>query len=61
MLHRPRNRLLRAVQARPRLFIATVLAIAVGVLLPTAIATHVVTRALIAWNSGTVLPPCWRC
>jgi len=50
-----RNRLLRIVRARPRLFIATAIAIAVGVLLPDAIASHAVTRWLIAWNTGAGL------
>ena len=53
--HRPHNRFLRAVHARPRLFLAAVIAILVGVLLPMNIAAHVVTRALIAWNAGTAL------
>ncbi len=42
-------------RARPRLFIAVAVAIAVGVLLPTGVASHSVTRWLIAWNSGTGL------
>jgi uncharacterized membrane protein len=50
-----RYRLLRQVHARPRLFIATVAAIAVGLLLPMSIASHSVTRWLIAWNTGAVL------
>jgi uncharacterized membrane protein len=53
--HRPHNRLFRAVHARPRLFIATALAILVAWLLPTTIAAHAVTRALLAWNAGTML------
>ncbi len=50
-----RNRLLRLVRARPRLFIATAVALAVGWLLPTELARHAVTRWLIAWNAGTGL------
>ena len=50
-----RNRFLRQVRARPRLFIATAVAIAVGALLPSALASHAVTRWLIAWNAGTGL------
>lgn len=50
-----RIRFLRQVRARPRLFIAVALAIAVGVFLPTGVASHSVTRWLIAWNSGTGL------
>ena len=41
--------------ARPRLFIATAIAIAVGVLLPSAVEAHLVTRLLIAWNTGACL------
>ena len=55
MKHRPHNRLLRAVHARPRLFIATAVALVVGWWLPTSVAAHAVTRVLIAWNAGTVL------
>lgn len=50
-----RNRILRLVRARPRLFIATALAIAVGIFLPTGLASHAVTRWLVAWNTGTGL------
>jgi uncharacterized membrane protein len=53
--HRPRNRFLRAIHARPRTFLSAVFAVLVGVLLPTSVAAHFVTRALIAWNAGTVL------
>ncbi|MDQ2734492.1 MAG: DUF1345 domain-containing protein [Pseudomonadota bacterium] len=55
--HRPwqRNRFVRQLHSRPRLFIATAIAIAVGVLLPESIARQAVTRWLIAWNVGTVL------
>lgn len=49
------NRFLRQVQARPRLFLATAFAVAVGVGLPVGWAGHTVTRLLIAWNAGTVL------
>ena len=42
-------------QARPRLFIATAWAVAVGMLLPSTLGVHPVTRLLIAWNAGTVL------
>ena len=50
-----RNRLLRPVRARPRLFIATAVAIAIAHFLPVAVASHTVTRLLIAWNVGTWL------
>ena len=55
MKHRPRNRSLRALHARPRLIIATAVAVVVGLLLPRSAAAHLVTRVLIAWNTGTVL------
>jgi len=48
----PRHPLLRQLVARPRLFIAAAIAIAVGILLPSAIEAHLVTRLLIAWNTG---------
>jgi uncharacterized membrane protein len=50
-----RHRLLRIVRARPRLFIATAIAIAVGILIPDSWASHSVTRWLIGWNSGAGL------
>ena len=50
-----RNRFLRLVRARPRLFIVTAVAIAVGIFLPAGVASHPVTRWLIAWNTGTGL------
>jgi uncharacterized membrane protein len=50
-----RFRLLRQIRARPRLFIASVVALAVGYLLPPSVAGHAVTRALIAWNAGAAL------
>ncbi|MGJ7555479.1 DUF1345 domain-containing protein [Variovorax sp. RB3P1] len=51
----PRHRLLRQMVVRPRLFIAAAIAIAVGVLLPSANEAHLVTRLLIAWNTGACL------
>ncbi|MEY4560887.1 MAG: hypothetical protein RLZZ618_164 [Pseudomonadota bacterium] len=48
------NRLLRLLQARTRLIIAVLLAVAVGMALPTDLVGHNVTRLLIAWNTGTV-------
>jgi uncharacterized membrane protein len=50
-----RNRILRQVRARPRLFIATAVATLVGIVLPIDVASHTVTRLLIAWNVGTCL------
>jgi uncharacterized membrane protein len=45
----------RALRARPRLFIVTVLAVLTGIFLPHSIAHVGVTRWLVAWNVGTVL------
>ena len=48
-------RLLRQVRARPRIFIATAFAACVAAVLPDQVASHFVTRALIAWNAGAGL------
>jgi uncharacterized membrane protein len=50
-----RNRIFRQVHARPRLFIATAIAILVGFAIPDVVASHAATRWLIAWNVGTGL------
>lgn len=50
-----RSRVLRQIRARPRLFIAAAAALTVGIFLPTAVASHAVTRFLLAWNVGTCL------
>ena len=50
-----RYKVLRQIRARPRLFMAAAAALAVGLLLPTAVASHGVTRFLVAWNVGTCL------
>ncbi|MBC7731045.1 MAG: DUF1345 domain-containing protein [Bacteriovorax sp.] len=50
-----RNRLWRQVHSRPRLFIAVAVAVALAIFLPESVASHSVTRWLIAWNAGTVL------
>lgn len=50
-----RNRLFRQIRARPRIFIAAAVAGVVGLCLPVDLASHLVTRLLIAWNVGTVL------
>jgi uncharacterized membrane protein len=55
MKRRPHNRILRQLHARPRLFIATAIAVAVGLALPPSVAMQPVTRMLIAWNTGTLL------
>ena len=54
-MHGPKHRLLRSLRARPRLFIAIACAVAVAWLLPQSLASHEVTRWLIAWNAGTGL------
>jgi uncharacterized membrane protein len=54
-MNRRRNRLLRLMSARPRLFIVLGAAVLIGIFLPQAVASHAVTRWLIAWNGGTVL------
>ena len=50
-----RNRMVRLARARPRIFIAAVAAVAVGVFVPLDVASHTVTRLLIAWNAGACL------
>lgn len=50
-----RGRLIRLVRARPRLFVVTVVALAVGLFLPATVTDVPVTRWLIAWNCGTLL------
>ena len=50
-----RYRFLRHFRAQPRLFVATVTAVLVGILLPDTLAAHSVTRWLIAWNAGAAL------
>ena len=47
------SRLARLVWARPRLFIAIAIAVAVGQFLPLSVASDTITRWLVAWNSGT--------
>jgi uncharacterized membrane protein len=46
---------LRTMRARPRLITATLIAIAVGALMPQGLLSYSVTRGLVAWNTGTVL------
>lgn len=47
--------LVRLIRARPRLFVVTGLALAVGLWLPASVTDVPVTRWLVAWNAGTVL------
>ena len=49
------HRFARLVRARPRLYGATAVGIAVSIVLPHAITSHPATRFLIAWNSATFL------
>lgn len=48
-------RLFHVVKARPRLFIAILVALGLGLALPEALAEQLVTRFLIAWNTGIIL------
>ncbi len=50
-----RRLLAHQMRARPRLFVAIAAAALIGVLLPPGFASHLVTRLLIAWNTGTCL------
>jgi uncharacterized membrane protein len=49
------DRILRPFRARPRLLLAAALAVAIALALPSTFVGQFVTRALIAWNAGTVL------
>ncbi len=51
--HRRLPRLVRIVRARPRLFLAALFGLVVGVLLPGE--WRIVTRVLIAWDAGVVV------
>lgn len=51
--HRRRPRIVRIVRARPRLFLAALLGLIVGVLLPGE--WRVVTRLLVAWDAGVAV------
>jgi uncharacterized membrane protein len=51
----PRNRLIRQIRLRPRLFIAGSVGIAVAVLLPQFVATREATRLILGWNAGAWL------
>lgn len=46
---------IRLLQARPRLFSCAALGVLVGVLLPSSLAQHAITRGIIAWNLGAGL------
>ena len=50
-----RNRFVRLLKARPRLFIAAAVALLVGFLMPESLASRAATRWLVAWNAGTFL------
>jgi uncharacterized membrane protein len=50
-----RNSVARQIRARPRIFIAAIIALIVAAVLPVSVAAHLVTRLLITWNTGTCL------
>ena len=50
-----RNRVIRQLRARPRLFLAAGVAVAVGLLLPDVWVGRAVTRWILAWNAGACL------
>ncbi len=50
-----RNPVVRQIRARPRIFIAAIIALIVGAALPVSVASHLVSRLLITWNTGTCL------
>ena len=50
-----RSKVFRQLRARPRLFIAAAVAVAIGCVLPDMVTEHLLTRLLIAWNVGTML------
>ena len=50
-----RNSLVHLVRARPRLFVASAIAMAFGIFLPSEVSSHSVTRWLLAWNVGAGL------
>lgn len=50
-----RRRALRALLARPRLMLAVLVAVAVGLFLPESVTKHLVARLLVAWNAGACL------
>ncbi len=52
---RHRYRIVRVIHARPRLFIAAAIGLAIAAFLPLSVARQPVTRALVAWNSATLL------
>ncbi len=54
-MNKQRHQVTRQLRARPRLYIAAVVAILVGVFVPQAVAGHLLTRLLLAWNAGTCL------
>ncbi|MDQ6629135.1 MAG: DUF1345 domain-containing protein [Pseudomonadota bacterium] len=53
--HWKRNRLFRQIRARPRLCVAALVFLVVGLFLPEALAVQPVTRWLVAWNAGAGL------
>lgn len=51
----PLHRIARQIRFRPRLFLAAGVSVLIALFLPHAIAGHLVTRCLIAWNAGADL------
>lgn len=54
-MNAPRSPIIRHVRARPRIFIAAGVAALVLFALPMSVASHAVSRALVAWNAGAGL------
>mgnify|MGYP000845564596 CR=1 FL=1 len=50
-----RFRVLRHLQARPRLWFSVIVGTVVALMLPDALVRHSVTRALLGWNAGALL------
>lgn len=46
---------IRVIMARPRLFTCVLIGIATTLLLPQALAPHLITRSIIGWNAGACL------
>ncbi|HEX5126909.1 MAG TPA: hypothetical protein VFW00_09220, partial [Rhodocyclaceae bacterium] len=53
--HAHRNPVLRQIHARPRLTTSTVIGLLAAFFLPHAVAGHITTRLLLAWNIGAWL------
>ncbi|MGC4061402.1 MAG: DUF1345 domain-containing protein [Aquabacterium sp.] len=51
----PRNRLIRQIRIRPRLFLSVAIGLGLALLLPYVVPTRDMTRLLLGWNAGTWL------